>query len=118
MEDLVPILNLLFDIKETHDIPLTYFEIVYLASLIYYRDQKVDILIAEGGIGAKLDAVSLSPNLLSIITTISLDHTDTLGDSHFSVLYNKAYVIKSKNPVVIGPKVLPLSPLLDRALKF
>ncbi|MBQ7104087.1 MAG: bifunctional folylpolyglutamate synthase/dihydrofolate synthase [Anaerotignum sp.] len=80
----------------------TLFEIVTGAAFHYFAAQKVDILILEVGLGGKYDATNIIQNpLLSMIMSISIDHTDFLGDSIEKIAEEKAGIIKKNCPVVL-----------------
>ena len=80
----------------------TLFEIVTGAAFHYFAEKKVDILILEVGLGGKYDATNIiSSPLLSLIMSISLDHTDFLGDSIAQIAEEKAGIIKKNCPVVL-----------------
>ena len=87
--------------EEGQAIP-TLFEIVTGAAFHYFEQQKVDILILEVGLGGKYDATNIVPApLLSLIMSISIDHTDFLGDSIEKIAAEKAGIIKKNCPVVL-----------------
>ena len=84
----------------------------------YFKDQKVDIVSLETGLGGRLDATNIVDPLLSVITSIGLDHMDSLGPTieHIASficficqnncsLVEKAGIIKPKRPIVLGPHV-------------
>ncbi len=80
----------------------TLFESVTGAAFHYFAKQKVDILILEVGLGGRYDATNIVPNpLLSLIMSISIDHTDFLGDSIETIAAEKAGIIKKNCPVVL-----------------
>jgi len=80
----------------------TLFEIVTGAAFHYFQKQKVDILILEVGLGGKFDATNIIPSpLLSLIMSVSIDHTDFLGDSIEKIAAEKAGIIKKNCPVVL-----------------
>ncbi len=81
----------------------TQFEVITAAAWVYFAQQKVDIAIIEVGLGGRLDATNVvdSP-LVSVITSISLEHTQQLGDTLAKIAFEKAGIIKVKCPVVIG----------------
>ena len=80
----------------------TLFEIVTGAAFHYFSEQKVDILILEVGLGGKYDATNIVPApLLSLIMSISIDHTDFLGDTIEKIAAEKAGIIKKNCPVVL-----------------
>lgn len=86
---------------EGKDVP-TLFEIVTGAAFHYFYEQKVDILILEVGLGGKYDATNIVPHpLLSLIMSISIDHTDFLGDTIEKIAAEKAGIIKKNCPVVL-----------------
>lgn len=90
-------------IASEHDIYLTEFEILTTAAYKYFADKETDICIIETGLGGRLDATSaINTNLLSVITSISLDHTDRLGDTIEKIAYEKAGIIKTNAPVLIS----------------
>ncbi|MBR2062318.1 MAG: bifunctional folylpolyglutamate synthase/dihydrofolate synthase [Anaerotignum sp.] len=80
----------------------TLFEIVTGAAFHYFAEQKVDILILEVGLGGKYDATNIiSSPLLSLIMSISIDHTDFLGNSIEEIAAEKAGIIKKNCPAVL-----------------
>ena len=81
--------------------PLTYFEILFLMSLLIFSGKNVDYCIMETGLGGRLDATVLTKPLLSVITSISLDHTAILGDTIEEIAAEKAGIIKEGVPVVV-----------------
>lgn len=80
---------------------LTYFEILFLMSLIVFRKEKVDYCVMETGLGGRLDATVLCEPLLTVITSISLDHVGILGDTVEKIAREKAGIIKENVPVVV-----------------
>ena len=67
-------------VVETHNIPITFFEFSTAMAFLYFSEAKTDINIMEVGMGGRLDATSLCKGNISIITSISYDHTPYLGD--------------------------------------
>lgn len=89
--------------KETFEkIRPSFFEITVALAFDYFAAQKVDIAIIETGLGGRLDSTNIITPLLSVITNISLDHQQFLGDTLPLIAGEKAGIIKSKVPVVIG----------------
>ncbi len=80
--------------------PVTWFEIIFLMSLIIFKDSHVDYCIMETGLGGRLDATALLTPVISVITSVSLDHTDILGDTIEAIAKEKAGIIKEKVPAV------------------
>lgn len=98
-------LQALFALVDTHHIPATFFEITTLLAFLHFANEKVDIGIIETGLGGRLDATNILTPLLSVITSISLDHTEILGQTVEAIAQEKAGIIKPGIPVVIGPRV-------------
>ena len=71
----------------------------------YFANEQVDIAIIEVGLGGRLDSTNIITPLLSLITNISFDHTDILGDTLPKIAYEKAGIIKPNIPVVIGERI-------------
>lgn len=99
------ILPRLFKIVEEHNIPATFFEITTFLALLYFAEEKVDFAILETGLGGRLDATNIVTPCLSLITSISLDHTEILGSSIDEIAFEKGGIIKKEVPVIIGPQV-------------
>ena len=88
---------------------LTFFEYGTLAALIIISQAKVDIAILEVGLGGRLDAVNIVDSDGCIITNISKDHSDWLGDEIEMIAKEKAGVMREGKPIVFGSSVLPFS---------
>ena len=80
---------------------LSFFELTVMLAFEYFN-KKVDIAIIECGLGGRLDSTNIIKPEISIITNISLDHTDLLGDSIEKIAIEKAGIIKPNTPVIIG----------------
>jgi dihydrofolate synthase/folylpolyglutamate synthase len=93
-------LNTLFSLEEK----LTFFEITTLLAFLYFAEQRVDIAVLETGLGGRLDATNIVTPLVSVITSISLEHTDILGGSLQAIAREKGGIIKPGIPVVLGPR--------------
>jgi len=85
---------------ETHN--LSFFEMSVGLAFDYFVQEQTDINIIEVGMGGRLDATNIITPLISVITNIGLDHTQFLGDTLAAIAYEKAGIIKSNVPVVIG----------------
>ncbi|TYP92775.1 dihydrofolate synthase / folylpolyglutamate synthase [Fodinibius salinus] len=81
---------------------LSYFEISTAIAFWWFQKAKVDIAIIEVGLGGRLDATNIINPILSVITSIALDHTDILGDTIEEIAREKAGIINTETPVVIG----------------
>lgn len=80
----------------------SFFEITTALAFYYFIEQKVDIAVIEVGLGGRLDCTNVLRPLLSIITNITLEHTQMLGDTIAKIAFEKAGIIKQDTPVVIG----------------
>lgn len=80
----------------------SYFEINVAMAFDYFAKQKVDIAVIETGLGGRLDSTNILQPLLSIITNISYDHTNFLGNTLAAIAGEKAGIIKNDIPVIIG----------------
>jgi dihydrofolate synthase/folylpolyglutamate synthase len=78
----------------------TFFEIATAIGFLYFFEEKVDFLVLEVGLGGRLDATNVIEPLVSVITNISLEHTQVLGDREEIIAYEKAGIIKEGKPVV------------------
>lgn len=83
---------------------LSFFPLLTLIAFLYFDESDVDYAIIEAGVGGLKDTTNIINPCLSIITNISLDHNELLGDSIESIARHKAGIIKQNIPVVLGPK--------------
>jgi len=80
----------------------SFFEITVAMAFQYFKEQKVDIAIIETGLGGRLDSTNIIKPILSVITNISFDHQQFLGDTLESIATEKAGIIKENIPIIIG----------------
>lgn len=80
----------------------SFFELTMMIAFKYFADEKVDVAIIEVGLGGRLDSTNIITPDLSIITNISKDHTQFLGDTLEKIAIEKAGIIKKNVPVIIG----------------
>jgi len=104
-DDFAKHVSKVFEIISTNHIPATFFEITTLAAFDYFACQHIDIGVVETGLGGRLDATNILQSKLSIITSISIDHAEILGDTIEKIAYEKAGIIKPNVPVIIGPRL-------------
>ena len=86
---------------ESHD-QLSFFELLTLIALLYFKDQEVDLVLLEVGIGGLLDTTNVVTGEIAIITSIGLDHQETLGDSLVAIAEQKAGIFKPGKSAVIA----------------
>lgn len=84
----------------------SFFEFMTAMAFLHFMHEKIDICILETGLGGRLDSTNIVNPMLSIITSISLDHCEILGDTIPIIAGEKAAIIKRKKPAVTGS--LPL----------
>ena len=82
----------------------SFFEITTAMAFRYFAMQNVDVAVIEVGLGGRLDCTNIIDPELSIITNISIDHTDLLGATLPEIAYEKAGVIKAGKPAIIGER--------------
>lgn len=85
--------------KKQNNTP-TFFEIVTALAFLHFKDRSVDYAVVEVGLGGRFDATNVVHPLVSVITNISLEHTDILGKDVASIAFEKAGIIKDQVPVV------------------
>ena len=92
----------------------TEFEIITCAGFLYFYKNNIDFVVVEVGIGGRLDSTNVITPILSIITSISLDHTLILGDTIGKIAYEKAGIIKAGIPVVMFPQQKQSEEVIER----
>lgn len=88
--------------KHFKHIGLSFFEMTTAMAFTYFANQNIDIAIIETGLGGRLDATNIIEPELCIITNVGLDHEDLLGKGIKNIAYEKAGIIKSNIPLVVG----------------
>lgn len=88
------------------DIQPSFFEITVAMCFEYFKIQAVDVAVIETGLGGRLDSTNVIQPDLSVITNVSLDHMNLLGDTVAQIAREKAGIIKPQTPVVLGPMVV------------
>ena len=86
---------------ETHD-QLSFFELLTLIALLYFKEQGVDLVLLEVGIGGLLDTTNVVTGEIAVITSIGLDHQETLGNSLEEIAEQKAGIFKQGRAAVIA----------------
>ncbi|TDQ06843.1 bifunctional folylpolyglutamate synthase/dihydrofolate synthase [Pedobacter metabolipauper] len=96
------------------DISPSFFEVTVAMAFSYFANAQVDIAIIEVGLGGRLDSTNIITPELSVITNISLDHTNILGNTLLEIAAEKAGIIKPGIPVVIGENDLETADVFIR----
>ena len=97
--------------------PITFFEITTAAAMRAFERHPADVLLLEVGLGGRLDATNVSERpAISVITPVSIDHTQFLGDDLAGIAGEKAGILRTGVPAVIGPQDdVAMTPISDRA---
>lgn len=101
-EDIAKYYYMLKNLIEEHNIKPTFFELTTAMMFAYFRDMKPDYVILETGMGGRYDATNVCNSEISIITNVSLDHTEYLGDTIYKISKEKAGIIKPNSYVIVG----------------
>lgn len=99
--------HLLNKIAALSPFPLSYFELLTLLAFCYFAEKKVDVVVIEVGMGGRLDATNILFPLLTVVTSISLDHCLYLGDSLEKIAFEKGGIVKPGVPLLLGPHAKP-----------
>lgn len=97
----------------------SFFELTFGLALDYFNSKKCEICIIETGLGGRLDATNIIQPILSVITNISLEHTDILGSTIAKIAKEKAGIIKKETPIVIGDMKIEAKKIIEsQAIKL
>ena len=103
-EEVVKGIEDLLILSQNLKIPLTFFELTTFLGFLYFKKQQVDVAVIETGLGGRFDCTNVICPILSVITSISKEHTAILGRELEEIAFQKAGIIKRNTPVVLGPK--------------
>jgi dihydrofolate synthase / folylpolyglutamate synthase len=98
-QDITRLIQTIKNAVEKLEIPVTFFELGTVLAFLYFKEQNVDVNILEVGLGGRLDATNLCKAEVSIITSISHDHMEYLGDDLKQIAFEKASIIKPSGTV-------------------
>ena len=96
-------------------VTLSYFEASFVAALAVFRRHDPDVVILEVGMGGRLDATNALDTDCAMIVSIDLDHREWLGETRAVIGVEKAGIVRSGKPVVIGDRTVPHSVLAHAA---
>lgn len=88
--------------NEIEKIKPSFFEVTTAMAFEYFKKRKVEYAVIETGLGGRLDSTNVLKPVLSVITSLSIDHVEFLGNSIEKITYEKGGIIKKNIPVVIG----------------
>jgi dihydrofolate synthase/folylpolyglutamate synthase len=101
-EDLVAVADIVRRTVDRMDQSPTFFEVATALGFLHFVRQQVDVAVVEVGLGGRFDSTNVLTPLVSVITSISLDHTAILGETVEQIAFEKAGIIKPGIPVVSG----------------
>jgi dihydrofolate synthase/folylpolyglutamate synthase len=96
------------------DLSLSFFEFGTLAALVLFAERPLDVQLLEVGLGGRLDAVNVVDADLALIASIDIDHQEWLGNTREAIGLEKAGIMRSGRPVVLGDPEVP-STVIDHA---
>lgn len=89
------------------------FELLTTVAFLYFQEKQPDLVLLEAGIGGRLDSTNvIDESLVSVITSIGLDHMKTLGNTKEEIIYEKAQILKENDRLVVGPVEDRLEPIV------
>lgn len=97
---------------------LTWFEIVTALAFQYFAHSGIDVGVLEVGLGGRFDATNVVTPLVSVITSLSMDHMALLGSTLEQIAFEKAGIIKKRVPVVSAPQLPQALDVLRRVARF
>ena len=92
---------------------ITTFELATALGFLHFSRQNVTVAVVEVGLGGRLDATNIITPLVSVITSISLEHTAILGDSLEKIAREKAGIVKEGHPLVVSPQKVGVSAVFE-----
>jgi dihydrofolate synthase/folylpolyglutamate synthase len=84
------------------ELDLSFFEMTAAMAFDYFDQSDVEVAVIETGLGGRLDATNLITPILSVVTNVSFDHTEFLGDTIAKIASEKAGIIKKSIPIIVG----------------
>ncbi|MEE0989694.1 MAG: folylpolyglutamate synthase/dihydrofolate synthase family protein [Paludibacteraceae bacterium] len=89
----------------------SFFEITTLMAFTYFKHENVDVAVIETGLGGRLDSTNIISPVLSVVTNVSFDHVNLLGNTLEKIAFEKAGIIKKGIPAVVGEMPNELRPI-------
>ncbi len=104
LEELKRAVNLVLETAEREGLDPSFFELMLASSYLEFKRKELDWMVIEAGLGARLDATNLMDNQkVTVISNISYDHTQILGDTLEKIAEEKSYIMRLKVPLILGP---------------
>ncbi|MCA9407575.1 MAG: bifunctional folylpolyglutamate synthase/dihydrofolate synthase, partial [Candidatus Omnitrophica bacterium] len=108
-----PAVDQLHEEKELGQV--TFYEVFTAAAFLYFKQQQVDIVVLETGLGGRLDATNVVNALVCVLTAVGLEHTHLLGDTLAAIAREKIAIVKNGNEhVVVGPQENEVKDVVQR----
>ena len=101
-EQVERLLPRVFAAVENEKIPGTFFEMTTALSFLYYQEMNADAVVLETGLGGRLDSTNICHPSVTVVTSISKDHTKILGSNEIDIAREKGGIFKHGVPVVLG----------------
>lgn len=89
---------------EDLSLQISFFELMTFLAFDFFRQKQVDVAVVETGLGGRLDTTNIVHPILTIITSISKEHAQILGNNLEQIAFEKAGILKPKVPVLLGPR--------------
>ena len=102
-DDFLEYLQIILSVCVEKEIVATEFELTFILAAVYFSKHNCDAVVLEVGLGGDLDATNVVKTCLSIICSVSLDHTRLLGSTVEQIARRKAGILKPNTPAIIGP---------------
>jgi dihydrofolate synthase / folylpolyglutamate synthase len=102
------------DVEAIDEWDSTYFETLALMAILHFRRKNVDVAVVEIGLGGRLDAFNALDPLVSVITSVGLDHEEHLGDTLEKIALEKAQIAREGKPCVLGSDLPALRTEVER----
>lgn len=103
--------------KLINEIEPSFFEVTVAMAFSYFEQEQVDVAVIEVGLGGRLDSTNIIHPDLAVITNISLDHVNILGNTLAEIAYEKAGIIKPNMPIIIGERHPETDPVFIKKAK-
>jgi len=113
--DLCSLISKLKNISTELEIEPSYFEFITSLAFLYFYEIEIDICILEVGMGGRWDATNIVTPLISVITNISFDHMNYLGNTLNKIGQEKAEIIKNNIPAVTACSANTIKPIINKA---
>jgi dihydrofolate synthase/folylpolyglutamate synthase len=103
-EEVVEGMQKIFSLDKKRNLNATFFEMTTFLALDYFRKKQVDVAVIETGLGGRLDATNILFPILTVMTSISREHVQILGNDLEQIAYEKSGILKKNVPIILGPK--------------